>query len=207
MTLRKHAARGLFTVTAAALAIGFGATQALAATTLTVVVANGGTIHASSSHTVLTDNGISVTCSSSKGTASVPSKTTKGTSPVTIGSITALSFGGCTGPTGAVTVHVTKLPKLQIDGKTSGSNTDGIVAGVSTSLTSTGCSFKVAGSAPGFWSNSSHTLNMTPSAKGLNKAQLTISGVSGCLGLVHNGDHPSYTSTYTTGSKMTITSS
>ena len=63
----------------------------------------------------------------------------------------------------------------------------------------TGCSFNVTGSAPGYYTNGSHTLTLTPKLpnKALNKAQLTISGVSGCAGLVSNGDHPTYTSTYT----------
>jgi len=33
--------------------------------------------------------------------------------------------------------------------------------------------------------------------KPLNKAQLTVSGVSGCASLVSNGDHPTCKSTYT----------
>lgn len=208
MTLRKHAGRGLFAVTAAALAIGFGATQALASTTLHVTVSGGSSVSASSSHTVLTDKGVSVTCTSSKAKSSVKSAT--GTSPVTIGSVSSLSFSGCTGPLGKVTVTVNKLPyKLQIDSKTSGGKTAGIVAGVNTHVSTTGCSFNVTGSAPGDYNNSNHTLTMTPTPTppGLNGAQLTISGVSGCAGLVSNGDHPTYKATYSVSPGVTITSS
>ena len=216
MTLRKRAGGALFTVTAAALAIGFGATQAFAATTLTVKVTGSsstGTITASSSKTVLTDprSGVSVTCTSSKTTATVKNGTHTGTSPVQIGTVTKLSFSSCTSVTGAVTVTVMALPyKLQIDSKTVSGKTDGIVSGVSTHVSTTGCSFNTTGSAPGFYNNSTHTLTQTPKLPitPLNKAQLTVSGVSGCAGLVVNGDHPTFTGTYTvTPTSLKITSS
>ena len=214
--MRNGLGRILFTGTAAALAIGFGATQALAATTLTVKVSGSsstGTVTASSTKTTLTDprSGISVTCTSSKTTATVKNGTTTGTSPVQIGTVTKLSFSGCTGPTGAVTITVMALPyKLKIDSKTVSGKTDGIVSGVSTHVSTTGCSFNTTGSAPGFYNNGTHTLTQTPKlpVTPLNKAQLTVSGVSGCAGLVMNGDHPTFTGAYVTSpSSLKITSS
>jgi hypothetical protein len=211
MTLRIRAGGGLFAATAAALAIGLGANTALAATTLTVKVSGGGTISATSSSTVLTDNGISLKCTKSTGKASVANGTKTGSSPVTIGSVTSLSFSGCTGPLGPVTVSVHKLPyKLQIDSKTVSGKTDGIVAGVNTSIASAACSLTVTGSAPGYYNNSNHTLNLTPSlpTKPLNSARLTVSNVSGCLGAINNGDHPTFKATYATSpTTLKITSS
>jgi hypothetical protein len=213
MRIRNHAGSTLFVVAASALAIGLGATTALASTsTLTVKVTGGGSYTASSSKTVLTDNGVSVTCSGSKASGSIPTKTyTNATTPVTVGTSAKLSFSGCTGPLGAVTVKVNKLPyKVQTDSKTnSKGQTDGIVSGANTSVSMTGCSFTVSGSAPGYYSNSGHTLNLTPKLpnKALNKAQLTVSGVSGCAGLVSNGDHPSYTSTYKVSRAIVIKAS
>jgi hypothetical protein len=203
MGIRKRVGRTAFVAAAAAAAIGLGATTALASTsTLTVKVTKGGSYTASSSKTVLTDNGVSVTCTGSKASGSVPTKTySNATTPVTVGTSAKLSFSGCTGPLGAVTVKVNKLPyKVQTDSKTnSKGQTDGMISGANTSVSMTGCSFTVTGSAPGYYTNGSHTLTLTPKLpnKALNKAQLTISGVSGCAGLVSNGDHPSYTSTYT----------
>jgi hypothetical protein len=203
MGIRKRASRTVFVAAAAAAAIGLGTTTALATTsTLTVKVTKGGSYTASSSNTVLTDNGVSVTCTGSKASGSVPTKTyTNATTPVTVGTSAKLSYSGCTGPLGPVTVKVNKLPyKVQTDSKTnSKGQTDGMISGANTSVTMTGCSFNVTGSAPGYYTNGSHTLTLTPKLpnKALNKAQLTISGVSGCAGLVSNGDHPTYTSTYT----------
>jgi hypothetical protein len=78
--------------------------------------------------------------------------------------------------------------------------TDAIIGGVnvSVSIPSAGCSFTVTGSAPGFYTNSKHTLTMTPNlpVRPVKKAQLTISNVTGCVGAVHNGDHPTFVATY-----------
>jgi len=40
----------------------------------------------------------------------------------------------------------------------------------------------------------------------LNKAQLTVSNVNGCAGVVNNGDHPTYVGTYTVSRHFTIKS-
>jgi len=57
----------------------------------------------------------------------------------------------------------------------------------------------VTGSAPGFYTNGKHTLTLTPKLpnKPMNKAQLTVRNVNGCIGVAKNGDHPIYKSTYT----------
>lgn len=209
--MRKHLTAVLLSGTAAAAAIMLSASAASAATTLTVKVSGGGTISASSSNTVLTDRGVSLKCTKSTGKASVANGTKTGTSPVTVGSITSLSFSGCSGPLGPVTVTVHSLPyKLKVDSKTASGKTDGIISGVNTSISSAACSLTVTGSAPGFYNNSNHTLNMTPSlpTPPLNSAKLTISNVSGCAGIIMNGDHPSFTATYTTSpATLKLTSS
>ena len=212
MGIRKHAGSALFVVSATAAAIGLGATAATATSaTLTAKVTNGGTYTATSSNTTLSDHGVSVTCTSSKASGTIPTKTYHGTAPITVGTSAKLSFSGCTGPLGAVTVKVNKLPyKVQADSKTnSKGQTAGMVAGANTSVSMTGCSFKVTGSAPGFYTNNGHTLTLTPTppVKLLNKAQLTVSGVNGCAGLVSNGDHPAYKATYKVSRAIVIKAS
>ncbi len=202
MGIRKRASSTLFVVAAAAAAIGLGTTAAVATTgTLTVKVTKGGSYTAKSSSTVLTDNGVSVTCTSSKASGSVPTKSYHGSTPITVGTSATLSFSNCTGPLGKVTVKVHSLPyKVQVDSKTnSKGQTDGMVSGANTSVSMTGCSFVVTGQAPGYYTNGKHTLTLTPKLpnKAMNKAQLTVSKVNGCAGLVSNGDHPAYKSTYT----------
>ena len=213
MGIRKHAGGALIVVAAAAAAIGLGATTALATSaSLTVKVTGGGSYTATSSNTTLSDNGVSVTCTSSTASGTIPTKTySNATTPVTVGTSAKLSFSGCTGPLGAVTVKVNSLPyKVQADSKTnSKGQTAGMVAGANTSVTMTGCSFKVTGSAPGFYTNNGHTLTLTPTppVKLLNKAQLTVSGVNGCAGLVSNGDHPAYKATYKVSRAIVIKAS
>jgi len=198
--MRRSIGRTTFVGAAAALAIGFGASVALAAT-LTVKVTSGGSFTSSSSNTVLTDGAIQLKCTGSKAGGSVPTKTFTGaTTPVKVGSNSSLSFSGCTSITGNVTVKVNKLPySIKVDSKTNTKGqTDGMITGVNTSVSTTGCSFNVTGSAPGFYTNSTHTLTLTPKLPitPLNKAQLTVSNVNGCSGLVNNGDHPKFTGSY-----------
>ena len=216
MRMRKRAGSALFMVAAATLTLGLGVTAALAATTLTVKVTHGGTYKATAPATVLRDNGFGVTCSgtstakASRATGSIPTAVTTGTSPVKIGTVATLRFKNCTGPRGAVTITVSKLPySVNVDSKTSrAGQTDVIIAGVSTSVSMKGCSFRVTGSAPGFYSNSTHKLAMQPKLpiSPLNAAQLTIGHVAGCGGAVKNGDHPTYKASYTLSRAIKISS-
>lgn len=211
MTLMKRASQVLFTVAATGAVVGMAAGTALAGTTLTVKVTGGGSFTASSTKTVLTDNGVSVTCTGSSGSGTIASKTDKGTSPVKVGTITKLSFSNCSGPLGKVTTKVMGLPyTMSVDSKTtSKGSSDGIIGGAKVAVSMTGCSFMVTGSTPGFYTNSSHKLSVTAKlpTKGTTSAKLTVSNVSGCAGLVKDNDHPSYTSTYTVSRKVVIKSS
>ncbi len=211
MALMKRASNVLLTIAAAGAVVAMSAGPAMAATTLTVKVTGGGSFTASSSKTVLSNKGVSVTCTGSKSSGTIASGTYKGTSPVKVGTVTKLSFTGCTGPLGKVTTKVEGLPyTMSIDStSTSKGETDGIIGGAKVSVSMTACSFMVTGSTPGFWTNSTHKLSVTSKlpTKGLNTAQLTVSDVKGCAGLVNNGNHPSYTSTYTVSRKVVIKSS
>jgi len=216
MRIRKRAGSAVFAVAAAALAVGIGATTALAATTLTVKVTHGGTYKATAPATVLKDNGASVTCSSnstakaSTATGSIPTAATTGTSPVKIGTVATLNFKNCTGPLGAVTITVNNLPySVKVDSATnSAGQTDVMITGINTSVSMKGCSFTVTGRAPGFYANNTHNLTLRPKLPitPLNKARLTISNVVGCAGVIMNGDHPTYKATYTLNRAIKISS-
>jgi hypothetical protein len=216
MRMRKHAGSGLFTVAAAALTIGLSASAALAATTLTVKVTHGGSYKATAPATVLKDDGVSLTCSStsttkaSTATGSIPTGTHTGTSPVKIGTVATLKFKNCTGPHGSVTIKVNKLPySVKADSKTNrAGQTDVMVTGINTSVSMKGCSFTVTGAAPGFYSNNTHKLALQPALPitPLNKAQLKINNVVGCGGHIKNGDHPAYKASYTVNRAIEISS-
>jgi hypothetical protein len=218
MTITKRAGSVLFAGAAAAAMVALTASSALAATTLTVKVTGGGSYKAAATKTVLTDKSVSVTCTSTKtkaaSTASgkIANGTDKGAAPVKVGTAATLAFNNCANPlTGKVTTKINKLPyAVTVDSKTnSKGQTDGIISGVNVSVSTLGCSFNVTGSSPGFYTNSSHTLSMTPKLpiKPLKSAQMTVSGVKGCSGLVSNGDHPTFTSTYKLNIKTVIKAS
>lgn len=211
MALMKRASSIVLTVAAAAAVIAMSAGPALAATTLTVKVTGGGSFTAASTNTKLSDHGVSVTCKGSKSSGKISSATDKGTSPVKVGTVTKLSFSGCTGPLGKVTTKVEGLPyTMNVDSKTnSKGETDGLIMGADVKVSMTGCSFTVTGSTPGFYTNKTHKLSITSKlpTKALSSGKLTVSNVSGCASLVNNGDHPSYDSTYLVSRKIVIKSS
>lgn len=216
MTTRSRAASLLFAAATTAAVVGMSATPAMAATTLTIKVTGGGAYRATATKTVLSDHGINVNCTStstkkaSTASGSIPNGTRRGTVPVKVGTAVKLSFNNCAGPLGRVTTHIHSLPYLvKVDSKTTSTGkTDGLITGVNVSVSMTGCSFKVTGSAPGFYNNRKHLLIVTPKlpTKARVRARLTVSGVSGCAGLVHNGDHPTYVGTYKVSRKITIKS-
>jgi hypothetical protein len=216
MTIRKRVGTVLFTAAAAAAVVGLSVGPALAATSLTVKVSGGGSYTAKAGKTVLTDGSgvaaISVQCASSKGSGKIANGTHHHAAPVKIGTVAKLSFSNCMGPLGQVKTTVHGKPVLNADSKTnSKGQTDAIISGVNVSVNipGAGCTFTVTGSAPGFYTNKSHTLTMTPKfpVRAIKRAQLTISNVTGCAGAVNNGDHPTYKASYKVSlKKLKITS-
>ena len=222
MTIRKRAGSVLFMAAAAAAVVSLSAGTALAATTLTVKVTGGGTYSAAAKKTVLSDNGVAVTCTSTRSkpssTASgkIANGTYKGHAPLKVGTAAKLAFNNCTGPLGGVKTTVKSTPyAVEANSKTNRKGqTDAIISGIKVAVKMTGCSFNVSGTTAGYYTNSKHTLTMlTPTKKSplpvkpLTSAKLTISGVKGCAGLVINGQHPTYTATYSLTRKVTIKSS
>jgi hypothetical protein len=215
MTIRKRAGSVLFIAAAAAAVVGMSVGPALASTSLTVKVTGGGSYTAKAGKTVLTDgtgaSAVSVTCSSSKGSGKIANGSHHGAAPVSVGTVAKLSFSNCNTALGSVTTTVHGKPELKADSKTnSKGETDAIITGVdvTVSIPSAGCSLTVTGSAPGYYTNSKHTLTMTSKlpVKAAVKATLTIGDVTGCLGVVTDGQHPTYAASYKVSRKITIKS-
>ena len=214
MTIRKRVGSVLFTAAATAAVVGMSIGPALASTThLTVKVSHGGSYTAKAGKTTLSANGVAVTCTSSTASGKLASGTHKGKASVSLGGVKGLSFKSCTSIAGTMTTTVHGTPELNADSRTSSKgDTDAIITGVNVSVSTTGCSFKVTGTAPGYYSNKTHTLYMTPKklpVKPLKTAKLTISGVApgACLGAISNGDHPTYLASYKISRKIVIHSS
>ena len=210
MTIRKRVGSVMFIAAAAAAVVGMSVGSALASTTLTVKVSGGGSYTATAKgKTVLADGQVKVTCTGSKGSGKIANGTHHGKAPVTVGTVAKLSFSKCSGPLGGVSTKVHGTPALKANSKTnSKGETDAIITGVNVSVSTGSCSFKVTGSAPGYYTNKTHTLTMATKlpVKAATKAELTISDVSQCLGVVTNGQHPTYSATYKVSKRVTIKS-
>jgi hypothetical protein len=211
MTLRKRPAQVLLTAAAAALVTGASARVAAAVDT-TWTVTPGGPITLTSSSVVLRDNatGAALSCTGSSGSGGLNG----GTSPNSIlGTITALSFSGCTGPQGqAFTITMNRLP-FYIGAKTYNATTgltSGIIYRVGGELSGPGCTASLEGpdaihtARPRFtYRNSSGKLKLP----GTGAVQIT--NVTGCAGLFNSGATPdpaSLIGAYTVSPRQTITS-
>lgn len=204
---RSNLLRTAAVVTGAAAALALGASSASAATTFTVkagsapsgtTVAVKGVTTGSSPQVTFVDttSGTTLNCTSSSATGSV--KTGTGLSGTGIATINGagIVFSSCTGPLGLnLTVKGAGTWKLNA---TSGSTTavKGTLTGVSATVSGSGCSFSVAGSVAGSYTNSTQALAFPGTTSGLK-----ISNVNGCFGLVNSGDVASYKASY----KLTAT--
>lgn len=155
-----------------------------------------------------TSTGTVITCKTSALTGTL--QTGSGLTGTGLGSVTGLSLSGCAGPAGlAFTETSNALPWALNAASYTGGVTSGMITGIDATLTSSGCSATLDGTAAGAdngqvgitYSNSSGQLAVL--ATGGN---LTFSAISGCLGLISNGDAATASATYTLSPKQKITS-
>jgi hypothetical protein len=193
-------------------AAGLGTTSSFAAAA-TWTVSPGGRITAQSGEATLTDSktGIAVSCSSSHVSGAL--KTGTGLTGAGIGSITALAFGDCTaGGLVNVTVTVTNghFPwTLNAVAYKSGV-TSGTITGIHAMVSGASCSATLDGTSASA-DNGKVSITYTNSTGALqiltSGADLHIYDVSGCAGLIANGDPTTQTGTYTISPKQMITES
>jgi hypothetical protein len=208
--MRKHLTKVLLTGGVAALAIGIGATTAMAVTATTWTITPGGAVTGSAGQTTLKDTktGTVLTCASS-ATAANLKKGSGQTNP--IGKITSVTFTNCIGPGGlhftATTSASTTNPWKLNASSFSGGVTHGSITGITASLNGSGCTATVAGitatskgKTTGTYTNSTHILKVS----GGNLHVWNVS--SGCLGLINSGDASTFTGSYTISPAQTITS-
>lgn len=201
---------------AAVMAIGLGATTALATATTTWTVKPGGSYTAKSGTTTLTDlaTGSVLSCTSSAAAGKLKSGSGL-TNP--LGTVTSSTFTGCTGGGGAFTFSVTtsasstKPWKVNATGYSSGVTT-GNISGVHAVLAGTNntCMATVDGTGATAFNGKvaiKHS-NTAPAklkvTKGINLHVYNVT--SGCLGAINSGDAVTFTTTYTLSSGQTITS-
>jgi hypothetical protein len=218
MTLRKRAGGGLFAVAVAALAVGLGATSALARTA-TWTVKPGGSYTATTTKTVLTDSktGAALTCvSTSTSPASKASGTLKSGSGLSnpLGTVAAASFNNCSGPAGLKFKVTTSHLPWHVNGTSYSSGTaTGNISGIHAVLTGTNNTCKATVDGTGATANNGKvTIKHTNGTAG-NKLTFTGGGnlhtynvSAGCLGAINSGDAVSFKATYTLNKAQTITS-
>jgi hypothetical protein len=206
--MRKRLTTVLLSSSAVALALGLGTTTAMASSVAsTWTVKPGGSVQASGSGQVKDANtGTVAKCTSIKLSSTL--KKGAGLSGKGIGTITKGSFTGCTIATIQVTVKVHGLPwKLNASSFKNGV-TMGTVSGIDLKATAPGCSATLDGSKAG--ANNGTTKisysNSTGQLKLLGSGNLHSWAVSGCFGLVNNGDTEKASGTEKISPKQTITS-
>lgn len=137
---------------------------------------------------------INMNCTSVSGNGTV----TKGTGLTQVATITSTTWTGCRVPGGPANVTQTGIWNITGTGSTAtAAATDTVAgyvgnvnAGVATSP-STICSFTVTGQANGSFNEATQTLNVNETGYTGN---LTLSGVSGCLGQLQNGNPANFVS-------------
>lgn len=195
----------VLTVAVAATLVSLGAGPAFAATW---TVTPGGSVSGSAGTTTLrdTNTGATVTCSSSAASGSL--KSGSGLSNP-IGSITTITFSNCTGPLGIRFVaSVTGPFPLNANSYSSGV-TSGTITHIHGTVSGTGCSATIDGTsatADNGTVNATFT-NSTSVLKTLTTGStLHIYNVSGCFGLLNNGDGATFSGSYTITPHQTVTS-
>jgi hypothetical protein len=207
----KRTGSALIAGAAAALMIGASAASALAAAP-TWTVKPGGAITAKAGTTTLKDtrNGLPLKCTSSIAKSTL--KKGSHLSGTGIGSITAVSFSGCTGPAGIkFTVKSNHLPwhLNAVSYNRSTGTTTGTITGIHATLSGTSCSAAVDGTGATknngmvrvTYGNKTHKLTVLPSGGNLH-----LYNVQGCFGLIKSGDGSSFSAAYAVSPVQTITS-
>ena len=193
---------------AAALAVALGAAPSFATTTGTWTVKPGGSVTGSGSAQVKdTKTGTVAKCRTIR--LSGRAKSGRGLPGSHLVKITGGSFSGCTIGTIAVKVAVHGLP-WYLNAQTYRSGvTHGTVTGIDLKATATGCSATLDGTGAskdngmvkGTYTNGTGKLKLLGTGGNLHAY-----AVSGCLGLVRNGDPQHASGTLTVTPRQTITS-
>lgn len=192
-------------VAAAGCALALGTGSAAAATTYTVTAGSAptgttfkikGTTQGASPQIAFTDttSGTELNCVS--GTASGSSKTGTGLAGTKIGTISATTWNGCTGPLGLEFV-VTQSGTWSINAKyKTSTGATGNISNISAVVDGgSACKFTVTGSVPIKFTNKSSrsVLTVTTTSAGT----LTVSNLTGgCFGAVNNGDKATFSGAY-----------
>jgi hypothetical protein len=198
----------LLTTAVAAAAFSLGATPVLAAATWTVTP--GGSVTGSAGTTTLSDSttGTSLSCKTSSAAGTLPSGSGL-SSP--LGSIGSITFNTCTGPLGITfSASVTGPFPLNANSYNSATGVTSLtITKIHGALSSTFCSATIDGTSATAHNgtvNATYTNSNDHMQVVATGSTLKIYNVSGCFGLIKNGDSATFAGTYTISPGQQVTS-
>jgi len=193
-----HRARAI--IVAGAGIAGLGASLAFASASTTWTVNPGGTDSANAGVVTLTDaaSGVTLTCAASQAIST--SKSGSGLSGQGIAVVNQVSFSGCSGLAGT-SLAVSSQGTWVINAQTFSSSgvATGTVTNVNALISGSGCGALVTGTAAGTYSDSTGVVQMSGGS-------LHLTDVSGCSGMLRNGDPVSFSGSYTASPRQTVSS-
>ncbi len=161
-----------------------------------LTISPAGTLNGTAGSTSLSVNGITLTCASSTINGSVSSAGS--------GSATAIAFNTCR-QASLGTFTVTATPPWTVTVTLSGGNVIIRFGSVSATIRSSiGCQFTVSGSQTITVPATSLPITISSLSPNASGSALTVSGSTGCLGLVNNGNAASFIGTYALSAAQTI---
>ncbi|ROO86781.1 hypothetical protein EDD29_4361 [Actinocorallia herbida] len=201
--MRKSSSAMLVAAAAAAGVVCVGAPAFAATWTVTP----GGAVTATAGTTTLKDvtSGATLTCTSSTTDATVQSGT--GLSGTAIATITNVNFTSCKGPLGIKFNVVNNGVSYQLNAVSYASGvTTGTLDNVTATMSGLLCSASVGGTTATTPGSVNGTYTNSTGVLAVSGGNLHVWNVSGCFGLLHNGDAVTYTANYTLAPTLTITS-
>ncbi|NJA55544.1 hypothetical protein [Streptomyces sp. NEAU-H3] len=190
-------------VAAAALAsaIGLSVSSASATATATYTVTPGGAFTANASNPKLTSGAAILNCASSQAKGTL--KTGSGNAGAKLGSITSLTFTGCSvsGIPFTVAAAARSSTPFYINATgTTANHIDGNVSNISAKVTGSGCNVTFAGTTNGWYESTTSTLHVT------GGGSLAAQAGASCLGLITAGAHADFIANYALTASQSITS-
>ncbi|MEW2218563.1 hypothetical protein AB0939_04500 [Streptomyces sp. NPDC006990] len=203
--MRKFTRRVAVAAVAATAALGFSAASAAATSAATWTVTPGGSFSANAANPTLSVPNADLFCDSSDASGSL--KTGSGNAGAGLGSISSLTFSGCS--LAGISFDVTVSSPLSINAESVDSadpdRVVGSISGITASISDPDglCTASFAGpggadaTVTGYFDNSTHQLV-------INGGNLEATSAN-CLGLINTGDSATFNAAYDTDPAQTIT--
>ncbi|MFJ9036051.1 hypothetical protein ACIRF8_05625 [Streptomyces sp. NPDC102406] len=199
--MRRFARNTAIAAAALASAVGLSISSASATALATYTVTPGGAFTANATNPKLTVGTTTLNCASSQAKGTL--KSGSGLAGAQLGSITSLTFAGCTVvgiPFTVSSAASTSTPFYINATGTTANHIDGNISNIKATITGTGCNATFAGTTNGWYENTTKTLHVT------GGGSLAAQSGASCLGLITAGAHADFVANYVLTGQQTITS-